>query len=139
MTASNLGDLPDWQIPTAPNILLATSINQGAAVNIVLANALNPIRLWGAWLDVSIASGGTFAGGPSLWGAQLQDENATVLFRVQRHIAVANQNNAGQLFTELGGITVSPNAGVWRVRFVTDAGIAQLFTRASAGLLVSNP
>jgi hypothetical protein len=139
MTTPNLGDLPDWQALVAPNILLSTSISQSAGANVVVASAPNPLRLWGAWMDVSIASANAFVGGPSVWGANLQDDNGTVYLRIACHLAVANQNNRGQQYVDFKGIVIPTTAGAARFRFVTDANITNVFVRASCGVLVSNP
>lgn len=134
-----LGDMPDWTVQTAPLIRNASFVNQGAGSVLQLFQSANPYRIWAVWVDVSIASGNTFAGGPSTWGAQVNDGSGAALLRAQCHCAVANQNSAHGLAFQLTGYTPVLNAGFFTTNLITDAGITQLFTRASGGILFSVP
>lgn len=133
------GDLPDWTVQTAPLINNASATNQGAGNVITLFSSLTPYRIWAVWVDVSIASGNTFAGGPSVWGAQIGDGSGAALLRVERHCAVTNQINGGVAVMPLQGYTPIQSLGAFTTNLVTDAGITQLFTRASGGILYSIP
>lgn len=139
MTTPSLGDLPDWQQLSAPNIVTSVQVNIAAGANIIIANALNPLRMWGAWLDVAVASGSTFVAIPSQWGAQIQDENGTPYIRVECEMAAVSHEANVALFVPLLGVQAPAVAGVCRMRLVTDAAITGLTTRVNAGLLLSNP
>ena len=98
-----IGDLPDWETLVSPNITSNSFGNIGAGLVDQLFQSVNPFRIWGAWIDVTIASGGSFTGGPVEWGAQIGDGSGLALIRVQRHVAVANQINAGSLSIAIPG------------------------------------
>lgn len=133
------GDLPDWTVETAPLIQNASATNQGAGGIIQLLQSANPYRIWAVWVDVSISSSSTFAGGPSTWGAQVGDGSGAALLRAQCHCATSNQNNAHGLVMPLSGYTPIKSGGLYTTNLVTDAGITNLFTRANGGILYSIP
>ncbi len=134
-----IGDLPDWETLVSPNITSASFANIGAGLVDTLLSSPTPYRIWGVWIDVTVASAGAFTGGPVEWGAQIGDGSGLALIRVQRHIAVANQNNAGSLSIQLPGFTPKISSGNYTTNLITDTGITNLFTRASGGILYSIP
>lgn len=134
-----IGDLPDWETLVSPNITSASFANIGAGLVDTLLTSASPYRIWGVWIDVTVASSSTFAGGPVEWGAQIGDGSGLALIRVQRHIAIASHEAGGSLSIQLPGFTPKISGGFYTTNLITDAGITNLFTRASGGILYSIP
>ena len=134
------GDLPDWTVETAPNILSASFNNIAAGVVQQLFQSPNPYRIWAVWVSISVATDNIYAAGTvSTWGAQVGDGTGASLLRVQCHVSNANQVNQQALGLAVPGFTPAKSGGFYTTNLVTDVGITHVFTRANAGILYSIP
>ncbi len=133
------GDLPDWSVLVIPNLRSASAGNQGSGLIVQLLSSATPYRIWVAWVDVSLASNTLLGGLPVTWGAQIGDGGGNPLVRSQRHIAAVSHEIGGSLSIAMNGYTPIQSAGQYTTNLVTDAGITNLFTRSSGGILYSIP
>lgn len=135
-----LGDLPDWTTGVAPLVRSSSEVNQGAGLVLPLQTGVQKFRVWGAWISITVASDGSFtAGSPQTWGAQIGDSIGGALVRAQVHIANIDQVNQQHVNIAIPGFTPLISGGSYTINFITDVGIAHLFTRASGGILYSIP
>lgn len=133
------GDMPDWTTQTAPLVTSQSFTNQGAGQVLQLNQSANPYRIWGVWVQVSVTTIAGYAGGAQTWGAQVNDGSGIALLRAAIHVGAAGVNGEQSLSLAIPGFTPKFSAGFFTTNFVTDAGIVGLFTRASAGILFSQP
>lgn len=139
MSTPATGDLPDWSVLVNPNIKSASLVDQGAGVVTALFQSATPYRIWAAWLDISAFTSGSFALGASAWGARIGDGAGNALIKVITYFGAASQILSKALALPIAGYTPVVSGGNYTTNFITDVGFANMFTRASGGILYSQP
>lgn len=139
MSTPATGDLPDWSVLVNPNIKSASLVDQGAAVVTALFQSATPYRIWAAWLDISAWTSSSFSLGASAWGARIGDGSGAALIKVITYFGFASQTISKALALPISGYTPVLAAGMYTTNFITDTGFTNMFTRASGGILYSQP
>lgn len=134
-----IGDVPDWQTLTAPQILAASQIDQPAGASFVIFSSVNPFRVWGAWLRMSLCTNASYVAAVLEIQCRLQDGAGNPLLDIACHVVAANQLNHNELSLSVPGFTPGFGGGTYNVQIVTSASAANVFCRVSGGVYYSVP
>lgn len=134
-----LGDLPDWQTFTAPAVQTAALIDQQASlVNPVFAS-VNPFRVWGVWLRLSVCTSASYVAAILELTADLSDGSSNIILELAVHVTAANQSQHEHATIAVPGWTPKPLGGDYRVNLFSSASAANVFYRCSGGIYYSVP
>lgn len=139
MTTPTLGDMPDWQILSAPNMVAGSQVNIASGQDVLIFSGSQPARIWSAWLSISMGSNASYVAAVNRWGAQIQDSNGVVYLRLEGTICVAGQTVNLSLGIPLLGVQNPVVAGASKLHLVTDAALTNVTTRANGGAIASSP
>jgi hypothetical protein len=134
-----LGDMPDWQTQVIPNIQAASIIDQQASITAAILDLTQAFRVWGVWVRMSVCTNASYVAAVLEIASLVRDGSSHNLIEVANHVVAANQINHAELAMPVPGFTPVQLGGHWQINLTTGASAANVFYRASAGILYSVP
>lgn len=134
-----LGDQPDWQTLVVPQQLAVASLDQQNNITAAILDMVTPFRVWGCWVRQSMCTNAAYVAAVLEMTALLRDGQSHNLLEVACHVVAANQLAHAELSLPLNGFTPAPLGGHWQVNLTTSASTANVFYRASGGIVYSVP
>lgn len=133
------GDLPDWTVEAAPDIINISVFNQGFSANTVLFDSTTALRIWGCWISGVMASDGTFVATGLNDAPRIVLADNSILLALELNIT--NTKDKNQMFANLdfSGFTPPQVGGHFTANLVTDAGATGSFLHVNCGLFYSIP
>lgn len=134
-----LGDLPDWQTLTTPQILAASILDQLPAQQAIIHGVASPFRVWGLWVRLSVATSSAYVTAVNELTAKIVDGNLAPLLEVAVHVEQAGQIAHAELAIPIPGFTPPNSGATFIVQLVSSSAPANIFYRCSGGVFYSNP
>jgi len=134
-----IGDLPDWQTLVTPQVVPNVIFDQTGNVAALLRRSVNPYRVWGVWIAVTISTNGSYVTGTQLVDTKVQDGSAVPLLACSVRVIAALDYQVVHLAIPLPGVTPSLLGGFYDINLVTGVSSANTAYTASAGILTSQP